>query len=249
MSVAGASLLQVCCRQRREADDKPPGLRIVASRRMRSRHTLLTHFSQRYPKNPLSTVSPLDPWLSAEDKAFAQTQVVALASDFVSVAIGDMWKLPLYTDAIAALFEEQQDDEGSDSDSATGKNVVSADGGAGQSKVEKRAARKAANAATRPTNDGGAIVTRPAKDAGATSTSGVEFGLKPQATGEKQQPRSKKARSNQPPRKASPRRTSGGHVSPRAKAAVDLPSPAPLNQAAAADVTPAAATGDKGGPL
>jgi ribonuclease Z len=202
---------------------------------MRSRHTLLTHFSQRYPKNPLSTVAPLESWLSEEDKAFAKTQVVALASDFVSVAIGDLWKLPLYTDAIAALFEEQKDDDESDTESVSGKSVAS---GAGKGKPNKKAAKKAANAAAHPSTT-------------------ASYTL--HAAAEKlQPPQAKKAKSHdQSPREPSPRGIGAAGVSPPAKAAVDFglrvdvesPPPAAAESAAAAGAskaTPGDAAVDQG---
>lgn len=122
---------------------------------MRAKHTLLTHFSQRYPKNPKSTSAPLDADVSDADRAFAAGQVVALASDFVQVRIGDLWKMPLHTDAIAALFEENDEDDsddGSDSGASQkgkgkGAGAGGKNGGAkgnGQGEPGRKAAKKAA---------------------------------------------------------------------------------------------------------
>lgn len=111
---------------------------VDVGRRMRSRNTLLTHFSQRYPKNPLSTIAPVSPRASEDVKAFAASQTVALACDFVSVRIGDLWKMPHYNDAVSALYEEQ-DDEDDEGDSGAEESAVGKAAGRGG---RKKAAQK-----------------------------------------------------------------------------------------------------------
>lgn len=64
---------------------------------MRARTCLLTHFSQRYPKLP-----PL-----AEDGRYAGD--VGIAFDGMRIAVGDIWKMTYWRDALEALFRETEE--------------------------------------------------------------------------------------------------------------------------------------------
>ena len=86
--------------------------------RMNARHTLLNHFSQRYPKLPRS--------LSHHIRSDPGESVVCLSFDLMSIRIGDMWRMSHYMDAIDLLFaEEEEDDDAPDPTKAVEGDVNS----------------------------------------------------------------------------------------------------------------------------
>jgi len=95
---------------------------------MEAEATLLTHFSQRYPKIPVlkgarppvvtdqsaagTRVSPT-PASGGELHNKGETElVVALAFDCASIPIGSMWKLSRYKPALERLFAELEEEPG-----------------------------------------------------------------------------------------------------------------------------------------
>lgn len=82
---------------------------------MNAKHTLLTHFSQRYPKFPKSS--------SSHVSSDPSKPVVGLAFDLLSVKIGDMWRMSHYMEAIDLLFAEEEDDEGDDAAKAVERDI------------------------------------------------------------------------------------------------------------------------------
>nr|XP_018259272.1 uncharacterized protein I303_08200 [Kwoniella dejecticola CBS 10117]OBR81430.1 hypothetical protein I303_08200 [Kwoniella dejecticola CBS 10117] len=99
---------------------------IDVGRRMNAKHILLNHFSQRYPKLPkLPVFSPTPVPTVSTDEAGNDTAatheipsrpVVSISFDFMSLRIGDMWKMQYYMEPLSLLFveaEEEGDGEGS----------------------------------------------------------------------------------------------------------------------------------------
>ena len=74
---------------------------IEVGQRMGAKHTLLNHFSQRYPKLPKSR--------QRED----EDGVVSISFDLMSIRVGYMWRMKYYLDAVELMFgdEEEEDDE------------------------------------------------------------------------------------------------------------------------------------------
>lgn len=71
---------------------------------MNAENLLLNHFSARYPQLPPSGVPKPLAAGSAKDP------VLALAFDNADLAIGDMWKMNLYLDAIEQSFRDTAED-------------------------------------------------------------------------------------------------------------------------------------------
>lgn len=70
---------------------------------MKASHILLNHFSQRYPKFPKLNL-PTDPSSS--------NTVISISFDFMSIKIGDMWKMAHYMEPLSMLFDEAEPEEG-----------------------------------------------------------------------------------------------------------------------------------------
>lgn len=70
---------------------------------MEASHILLNHFSQRYPKFPKLNL-PTDPSSS--------NTVISISFDFMSIKIGDMWKMAHYMEPLSMLFDEAEPEEG-----------------------------------------------------------------------------------------------------------------------------------------
>jgi ribonuclease Z len=66
---------------------------IEIGRRMHAKHTILTHFSQRYAKLPLFSAGQLEP-------------NVAFSFDSMRVRLCDLPKMPLMYPALTAMFQE-----------------------------------------------------------------------------------------------------------------------------------------------
>ncbi|WVW79468.1 hypothetical protein I302_101437 [Kwoniella bestiolae CBS 10118] len=83
---------------------------IDIGKRMKARHILLNHFSQRYPKLPkLPTAVPstID-----DDSTTAVQPVVSISFDFMSIKIRDMWKMAHYMEPLSLLFVETDEGDG-----------------------------------------------------------------------------------------------------------------------------------------
>lgn len=103
---------------------------------MRAKYILLNHFSQRYPKlpklpMPTSVVpaveTPLtEPTIAEPDAVFGEAAtlsasstslqvstepIVSISFDFMSLRLGDMWKMPYYMEGLSMLFAEPEDGE------------------------------------------------------------------------------------------------------------------------------------------
>lgn len=72
---------------------------------MNASHILLNHFSQRYPKLPKLNL-PANPSSSEA--------VISISFDFMSVKLGEMWKMAHYMDALSLLFDEAEPEDGDD---------------------------------------------------------------------------------------------------------------------------------------
>ena len=110
------------------------GARLNRRSRMEAEATLLTHFSQRYPKIPVlkGARPPVVTDQSAADTRVSPTPasggefynkggtepVVALAFDCASIPIGSMWKLSRYKPALERLFAELEEPERRDDEEA-----------------------------------------------------------------------------------------------------------------------------------
>ena len=81
---------------------------LICRDRMNARTTLLNHFSQRYPKLPKSSN-----WAGNDDPIRNPVgPIVCLSFDFMSVRIGDMWRMSHYMDALGLLFPEEEEEDG-----------------------------------------------------------------------------------------------------------------------------------------
>lgn len=74
----------------------------VLLHRMNARHTILTHFSTRYPDMPSYL---------AEASVENGGPNVALAFDHARMRVGDLWKMPLYLRAIEKSFQDTAEPE------------------------------------------------------------------------------------------------------------------------------------------
>ena len=72
---------------------------------MKASHILLNHFSQRYPKFPK---------LNLPTDSSSSNTVISLAFDFMSIRIGDMWKMAHYMEPMSMLVDEAEPEEGDD---------------------------------------------------------------------------------------------------------------------------------------
>ena len=79
--------------------------------RMNSSQILLNHFSQRYPKLPKLN-------LPADDGTGAKQPDISISFDFMSIRVGDMWKMAHYMDALSLLFDEAEPEDGDDTTGA-----------------------------------------------------------------------------------------------------------------------------------
>lgn len=73
--------------------------------RMRAKHCLLTHFSQRYPKFPP---------LSENQDSDATSCHIAVAFDLMSLRIRDFWKFRHFIKSFERLFSEMEADDPAD---------------------------------------------------------------------------------------------------------------------------------------
>lgn len=80
---------------------------IDIGRSIGAKHILLNHFSQRYPKLPKSKVTSVH----AGGEADGERSVVSISYDFMSVKIGQMWRMGYYMDAAELLFNKDEGDE------------------------------------------------------------------------------------------------------------------------------------------
>ena len=113
------------------------GQAVDAGKRMGARHTILTHFSSRYPNMPSYLAQPrLEP--RPDDQGGAEGDVtnskdaqetekveeadngtnVALAFDHARMRVGDLWKMPLYLRAIEKSFADTAEPEDEDEEAA-----------------------------------------------------------------------------------------------------------------------------------
>ncbi|KAK8843961.1 hypothetical protein IAR55_006753 [Kwoniella newhampshirensis] len=90
---------------------------IDIGKQMNARHILLNHFSQRYPKLPkLPTPAPIiEVGKVVGQQDIAPRPVVSISFDFMSIKIGDMWKMAYYMEPLSLLFAEAEEEgEGED---------------------------------------------------------------------------------------------------------------------------------------
>nr|ODO03678.1 hypothetical protein L204_00014 [Cryptococcus depauperatus CBS 7855] len=83
-----------------------PGLTVLD--RMNARYILLNHFSQRYPKLP--KVPAYAPSISS-GASKTSNPIVSVSFDFMSLRLGDMWKMSHYMEPISLLFTDPDDSE------------------------------------------------------------------------------------------------------------------------------------------
>ncbi|WWC73000.1 uncharacterized protein I206_106964 [Kwoniella pini CBS 10737] len=91
---------------------------IDVGKRMKAKHILLNHFSQRYPKLPkLPVFTPTPSTVEgAESTEKEYLPIVSISFDFMSLRIGDMWKMQYYMEPLSLLFvEAEEEGEGEDS--------------------------------------------------------------------------------------------------------------------------------------
>lgn len=98
---------------------------------MNASHILLNHFSQRYPKLPKLN-------LPASAEGAKQTDI-SISFDFMSIKVGDMWKMAHYMDALSLLFDEAEPEDGDDTQGAVEGDVnptvdIAPKGGKGKGK-------------------------------------------------------------------------------------------------------------------
>jgi len=79
--------------------------------RMKASHILLNHFSQRYPKLPKLN-------LPADDGTGSKQADISISFDFMSIKVGEMWKMAHYMDALSLLFDEAEPEDGDDTTGA-----------------------------------------------------------------------------------------------------------------------------------
>ncbi|RXW24848.1 hypothetical protein EST38_g1005 [Candolleomyces aberdarensis] len=111
------------------------GQAIDIGRRMKAEKILLTHFSARHPKVPMtllelnSASSSCDASASSDAAAAApslspsSSPIVALAFDQASMRIGDMWKMQYYLEALEQIEKDTVAVEGEDEDEVGRLNV------------------------------------------------------------------------------------------------------------------------------
>ena len=78
---------------------------------MKASHILLNHFSQRYPKLPKLN-------LPADDGTGSKQADISISFDFMSIKVGEMWKMAHYMDALSLLFDEAEPEDGDDTTGA-----------------------------------------------------------------------------------------------------------------------------------
>lgn len=117
------------------------GQAIDVGRKMRARHVILNHFSQRYPKVPNIQQGPSDGEGHAPD--------VAISFDLMSLRAGDTWKMQHYMDAVALMYaSEEAEEAGGEADAAEAngegaKNgAAKANGNGGGKKGKKEKAKQ-----------------------------------------------------------------------------------------------------------
>jgi ribonuclease Z len=79
---------------------------------MNASHILLNHFSQRYPKLPKLNL-PTHPSIDGERQSD-----ISISFDFMSIKVGDMWKMAHYMDPLSLLFDEAEPDDGDETTGA-----------------------------------------------------------------------------------------------------------------------------------
>ncbi|WWC91109.1 uncharacterized protein L201_006050 [Kwoniella dendrophila CBS 6074] len=97
---------------------------IEVGKKMKAKHILLNHFSQRYPKLPkLPSAKPKPVTIeesgmndSAIPSVDQQTEpIISISFDFMSIKIGEMWKMSYYMEPLSLLFvETEEEGEGED---------------------------------------------------------------------------------------------------------------------------------------
>lgn len=112
---------------------------------MHASSTLLTHFSQRYPKSVSITIAPPNPLTSSpRTLQTAQTQDVALALDLMRIPLGDMWKMRIYQKAVEALYATLPEEEEGEAEGEGGEGEKKAKGfGGGGAGKGGRSAKQA----------------------------------------------------------------------------------------------------------
>ncbi|WVQ93116.1 hypothetical protein IAU59_000180 [Kwoniella sp. CBS 9459] len=128
---------------------------IDVGKEMNARHILLNHFSQRYPKLPKLPVP-----VPQEDGSTTSQPVVSISFDFMSIRVGDMWKMAHYMEPMSMLFAEvEEEGEGEDStlgavkgdvnpsvhSAASGQVQVNGVGNKGKNKSEKKGGQGGGN--------------------------------------------------------------------------------------------------------
>ncbi|WVF65453.1 hypothetical protein IAT40_000181 [Kwoniella sp. CBS 6097] len=88
---------------------------IDVGKEMNARHILLNHFSQRYPKLPkLPMPVPVPqedgPSSSSDTGSMTAQPVVSISFDFMSIRVGDMWKMAYYMEPMSMLFAEAEEE-------------------------------------------------------------------------------------------------------------------------------------------
>jgi ribonuclease Z len=110
-------------------------------RRMKAKHVLLNHFSQRYPKGVHFDLKTIDPTSPPDVQANAAVQVIGLALDLIRVPIGEMWKLRAYYPAVSMLNDDGVEEEGGEGEGGDdeGAGLLQEEGkeGKGGGKKEK----------------------------------------------------------------------------------------------------------------
>ncbi|KIR35362.1 ribonuclease Z [Cryptococcus deuterogattii MMRL2647] len=107
---------------------------INVGKEMGAKYILLNHFSQRYPKLPkLPMPTSVAPGVQAPSTSTAEPNgvvdeiatlsasstslevstepIVSISFDFMSLRLGDMWKMPYYMEGLSMLFAEPEDGE------------------------------------------------------------------------------------------------------------------------------------------
>jgi ribonuclease Z len=84
---------------------------------MNASHILLNHFSQRYPKLPKLNL-PTNPTSSDGTPSATAQPDISISFDFMSIKVGEMWKMAHYMDPLSMLFDEAEPEDGDDTTGA-----------------------------------------------------------------------------------------------------------------------------------
>ncbi|KAK6906129.1 hypothetical protein I203_100113 [Kwoniella mangroviensis CBS 8507] len=87
---------------------------IDVGKKMKAKHILLNHFSQRYPKLPKLPTAPTptttQDGINGNGSSEEIQPVVSISFDFMSIKIRDMWKMNYYMEPLSLLFVETEED-------------------------------------------------------------------------------------------------------------------------------------------